>query len=83
MKVTTLERFVRDAQAVVEGAQHERILVTREGGPFAIVKSIAHKNEEDLRLENSPEFWRMIEERRRSPTVLLEDIETEPGVDGP
>jgi hypothetical protein len=38
---------------------------------------IAHKDQEDLRLENSPEFWRMIEERRCAPTVRLEDIEAE------
>jgi hypothetical protein len=77
MKVTTVERFVRDAQAVLEEAQHERILVTRDGVPFAVVTGIAHKDEEDLRLENSPEFWRMIEERRALPTVRLEDVEAE------
>jgi prevent-host-death family protein len=75
MKETTLERFVRDAQAVLEEAQHERILVTRDGVPFAVVMGIAHRDEEDLRLESSPDFWRMIEERRRSPTVRLEDVE--------
>jgi hypothetical protein len=35
------------------------------------------KDEEDLRLEASPEFWRMIEERRRRPTRRLEDVEEE------
>jgi len=77
MKETTLERFVRDVHELLEGAQHERILVTRDGVPFAVVVGIAHKDQEDLRLESSPEFWRMIEERRRAPTVRLEDIEAE------
>ena len=33
--------------------------------------------EEDFRLEASPEFWRMIEERRREPTIPLEDLKAE------
>jgi prevent-host-death family protein len=83
MKETTLEQFVRDVQEVMEEAQHERILVTRDGVPFAVVMGIAHKDQEDLRLENSPEFWRMIEERRRDPTVRLEDVEAELLADEP
>jgi len=83
MKETTLERFVQDVQELMEDAQHERILVTRDGTPFAVVVGIAHKDQEDLRLESSPEFWRMIEERRRDPTVRLEDVETELLADEP
>jgi hypothetical protein len=36
-----------------------------------------NKDEEDLELENSVEFWRMIEEARRSPTVPLQEAEKE------
>jgi hypothetical protein len=36
-----------------------------------------NKDKEDLALEASPSFWRMIEERRREPTVPLEDIKAE------
>lgn len=77
MKVTTLERFLQDANELLEEAQHERILVTRDGTPFVVVVGVAHKDQEDLRLENSPEFWRMIEARRRDATVRLEDVEAE------
>jgi antitoxin (DNA-binding transcriptional repressor) of toxin-antitoxin stability system len=77
MKETTLERFVQDVHELLEEAQRERILVTRDGTPFAVVVGIAAKDDEDLRLEISPEFWRMIEERRRDPTVRLEDVEAE------
>jgi hypothetical protein len=37
----------------------------------------ANKDEEDFHLEASPAFWRIIEERRREPTVALEDIKEE------
>ena len=83
MKETTLERFVRDVHELLEEAQHERILVTRDGTPFAVVMGIAHKDQEDLRLESSSEFWHMIEERRRAPTVRLEDVEAELLADEP
>ena len=77
MKEMTLERFAEDVRGAMEAAQLERILITREGLPFAVVIGIANKDEEDFRLEASPEFWRMIEERRQGPTVPLEDIEAE------
>jgi PHD/YefM family antitoxin component YafN of YafNO toxin-antitoxin module len=83
MKETTLERFVQDVNDMMEEAQHERLLVTRNGIPFAVVVGIAHKDEEDLRLESSPEFWRMIEERRQGPTVRLEDVEADLLADEP
>jgi hypothetical protein len=38
---------------------------------------IENKDEEDVRLEASPEFWQMIDERRRCPTVSLKDLEAE------
>jgi hypothetical protein len=39
--------------------------------------AVENADEEDRRLEASPEFWRMIEERRREPTVRLKDIEAD------
>lgn len=77
MKETTLERFVQNVTEFVDQSQNERILITRNGEPLAIVVGVANKDEEDLRLEASPEFWRMIEEARRRPTVRLRDVEKE------
>ena len=77
MKEITQEQLSRETSALLDAAQHERIVVTRNGKPLAVVVGIENKDEEDLRLEASPEFWRMIEERRREPTVPLEDIKAE------
>jgi hypothetical protein len=46
----------------------------RDGKPVALLVGIQNKDEEDLRLEASPEFWRMIEERRKRPSVRLKDV---------
>jgi hypothetical protein len=43
----------------------------------AIVVGTENKDKEDLSLEASPSFWRMIEQRRREPTVPFDDIKAE------
>ncbi len=77
MKEITLEQLSRETSALLDVAQHERLVVTRNGKPLAVVVGIENKDEEDLRLEASPEFWRMIEERRREPTVPFDEIKAE------
>ena len=77
MKETTIEGFSQNVATLLDQAQQERILVTRDGKPFAFVVGVANKDQEDLRLEASPEFWRMIEERRRSSCERLADVEAE------
>jgi predicted RNase H-like HicB family nuclease len=53
-------------------------LITRDGVPVAVLAGIEYKDEEDFRLEASPEFWKMIAERRRETDYLtLEEVEAE------
>jgi prevent-host-death family protein len=75
MRETTLEQFAQDPHAFLEAAQHERVLVTHHGKPLAVVIGVENKDEEDFDLEASPDFWRMIEDRRRRPTVALKEVE--------
>ena len=77
MKEATVEQLSQDVRTMLSEAQRERILVTSDGKPVAVLVGIANKDEEDLRLETSPEFWQMIEERRRSPSVKLSDVEAQ------
>ncbi|HMF11434.1 MAG TPA: hypothetical protein VKE94_03990 [Gemmataceae bacterium] len=77
MKETTLEQFAKDVPGAMQAAQRERVLITQNGKPLALVVGVENKDEEDIHLESSPEFWRMIEERRREPTVRLKDVEAE------
>lgn len=75
MKETTLEQFSKEPKAFVQAAQGEQVLVTQDGKPLALVVGLANKDEEDWRLETSPDFWRMIQERRTRPTVPLDEVE--------
>jgi prevent-host-death family protein len=77
MKEATIEQLSRDPEGTLEAAQNERILVTRDGEPLAVIVGVEYKDAEDLQLEASADFWRMIEERRRQPTVRLADVEAE------
>jgi hypothetical protein len=64
MRKVRLEQLPPEVHALFEAAQSRRILVTRNGEPFVVLASVGDKDEEDLALEESPEFWQMIRERR-------------------
>src|SRR5262249_18143532 len=78
MRKVRLEQLHPEVHALFEEAQSRRILVTRNGEPFVVVASVGYKDEEDLDLEESPEFWQMIRERRREKaSVSLEELRAE------
>src|SRR5438552_1153168 len=78
MRKVSLEQLPPEVHALFEEAQCRRILVTRNGEPFVVVASVGYKDEEDLDLEESPEFWQLIRERRREKaSVSLEELRVE------
>ena len=78
MKRVALEQLPQEIAGLIVSAQHERMVITRGGQPYALVVGVENKDEEDLQLEFSPEFWRMIEESRRSTvSVPLKDVMVE------
>jgi PHD/YefM family antitoxin component YafN of YafNO toxin-antitoxin module len=78
MTKVSLEQLPPEVQALFEEVPSRRILITRNGEPFAVVASVGFKDEEDLELEESPEFWQMIRERRRErASVSLEELKAE------
>jgi antitoxin HicB len=77
MKEIKLENVDRDLDTLATAAQRERVLITRAGKPVAVIVGIENKDAEDLQLQQSPEFWHMIEERRRRPTIPLERLKEE------
>lgn len=65
---TTLEGCVTDAQ-------HERIVLTREGKPIALIVGVAGMDEEQLQLGSSEKFWTLIEGRRAQKTMSRVELE--------
>jgi antitoxin (DNA-binding transcriptional repressor) of toxin-antitoxin stability system len=65
-----------DVSELFDAAQSERVLITRDGKPIAVVVGVEYKDAEDSALESSAEFWEMIESRRQRPTLPLDVVES-------
>lgn len=77
MKEITVEQLASHPADWLKAAQADRLVITRDGRPSAVVFGIENLDEEDWDLQLSDEFWRMIEERRREPTVPWEQVKAD------
>lgn len=82
MKEISAKQLSRNASALLDIAQAERVIVTRKGKPSAILLGIEYKDEEDYALEHDAEFWRMIRERRKEKTIPHAEIKKILGISG-
>jgi antitoxin (DNA-binding transcriptional repressor) of toxin-antitoxin stability system len=79
MKVINLEEA--KLEACVRAARRQTVVFTRRGKPVAVLVGIKGMDLEQVKLSLDPEFWAMIEERRKQPTIthaeLLKELEEE------
>ncbi len=68
LKQATLDACVLDAQ-------RDRIIITRDGRPVALIIGVEGMDEEQLEMGSNGEFWRLIAERRGQPTVSRAQLE--------
>ena len=73
MKVIGLKETNLDA--CVSEAQGERIVITRNGKPVALVVGVAGLDAEQLELGSNPAFWELITQRRRQRTITRSQLE--------
>ena len=73
MKVVALGQAKNELSAYVDQAQHDRVLVTRHGRPAAIIIGVEGEEFEDLMTRTDPEFWQMIESRRKASKTISSD----------
>jgi hypothetical protein len=69
MKTMTIEHPTEELKEILSASLKDRVLVKRAGKPVALVIDVRKKDEEQIRLENDPEFWRTIQKSRSQPTV--------------
>lgn len=67
-KQADLNKFVSDAQ-------HERLIITRDGKPVALVIGVEGLDEEQLQFGSSDKFWRLIADRRQQKTLSRAELE--------
>lgn len=72
---------VRDAKthlsACLADSQRDSVVVTHHGKPKSVVIGVEGYSIDELVLMFSPQFWKMIEARRRQPRTPLEHFEQE------
>ncbi len=59
----------------INEAQRERVVITRDGKPVALIIGVAGLDEEQLQLGSSDKFWRLIAERRAQKTMSRAELE--------
>jgi PHD/YefM family antitoxin component YafN of YafNO toxin-antitoxin module len=73
MKVIGLKDTNLDA--CVSEAQRERIVITRNGKPVALIVGVEGLDAEQLDLGSNPVFWELIARRRRQRTITRAQLE--------
>jgi prevent-host-death family protein len=77
MKQLTLEQLSEQLQDYVRSAQREQILITDNGKPIALLLGLENTDLEQFNLKLSAQFWEMISDRRKRPTVPLSVVEAQ------
>ena len=80
MKTIKIESLANEVEDLVRATGKERVLLTRQGKPFAMVSDASNLDAEDLAYINDPGFWEMIAKRRREPTVPFEEVQARLGI---
>lgn len=74
MKTVTARELQKKIKECVDISQEDRVVVTRRGKPAAVLVGVEGSDWEDLALQTSPAFWRLIRERRQQPTISLREL---------
>ena len=74
MTVISVEEFRGQVDRYVDAAVEGDVVLTREGKPVAVLKAIQENGDADSdAFAQSPEFWRMIRERRQEKGIPWEE----------
>ena len=74
MRTISVRDLQKNVKGVVDSAQHDRVVVTRRGEPAAVLLGVEGKDWETVVLETSPAFWKLIEARRKEPTLSTDEV---------
>lgn len=80
MKTMTVFEAKNNFSRALEIAAEDVVVVTRHGKPVATIQSIDEDDIEDLLLERSEKFWKMIERARKGTSVSLEAVREDLGL---
>jgi len=73
MKLVSLDEA--RIETCVKDAQRERVVLTRNNKPVALMVGVEGLDEEQLELGASDKFWKLIAQRRAQKTISRADLE--------
>jgi prevent-host-death family protein len=76
MKTVNDRDLQKKVKECVDMSQQDQVVITRRGKPAAVMVGVEGKDWEDLVLQASPNFWKLIEERRKEPTMSMRELRT-------
>ena len=74
MKTITVRDLQKKVRECVNAAQTDRVVITRHGKPAAVLVGVEGTDWETVVLESNARFWRLIERRRKEPTITMADM---------
>ncbi|HTM44302.1 MAG TPA: type II toxin-antitoxin system prevent-host-death family antitoxin [Polyangiaceae bacterium] len=74
MKTAALRDVKARLSEYCERAQYERVLVTKHGKPLALMVGVQGRDLEELLTTANPEFWLLVDERRRQPELSQAEL---------
>ena len=76
MKAVNARDLQKKIKECVDMSQQEQVVITRRGKPAALMVGEEGKDWEDVVLQTSATFWKLIEERRKEPTMSMKELRT-------
>jgi len=76
MKTVTVRDLQKKVKECVDLSQDDQVVITRHGKPAAVLVGVEGRDWEDLVLQTSPDFWTLIEDRRKQRTVSLTELKS-------
>ena len=74
MKTVPVRELQKKVRECIDEAQGDRVVITRHGKPAALLIGVEGEDWETLILETDPTFWKFIQQRRKQPTISLEEL---------
>ena len=74
MKTVNARDLQKRIKKCVDMSQRDRVVITRRGKPAAVLVGVEGKDWGEVVLQTSSTFWKLIEERRKEPTLSMKEL---------
>ena len=74
MKTVPVRDLQKKLKRCIDEAQEGRVVITRRGKPAALLVGVEGKDWETVILETDPTFWKLIQQRRKEPTISPKEL---------